>query len=306
MIARFALLIAAILSLVLGCTSDSQPELPPNSDTAAIAERVKGPDGQNFLREITTAAWDDGGRRAAELFAWIPRDATSADEASATRAGQTAHAVASFLADDREVLESAPANSALWQSFAQSLVPYLGAAVGDAAGTRGFDPLDGINSKMSRTTSLFAAMTRDAAANRSFTDGAAALAHEYEVAFAKAAVADPVKPANEDALQGLFRAANLRALVDGGKYLADPDSPRPSPRHAQTELMFQIVSLTARPDNPHINLEFFKDGRLLSPNEIARSDWSIYDAQLSTYLVTYPQISALIDTFGRRYDLVAG
>jgi hypothetical protein len=301
--ARFALVIVAVFGL-LGCTSQHRPELPPSSDTAAIADRITGPDGQAFLREITTAAWDHDGREAAELFAWIPGDATSANQASASRAGTTAHAIASFLADNRQALIGAPANSALWQAFSQSLVPYLYAMVGDSAGTRGFEPLDDVDSAMKRTTSLFATMTKDPAANRSFTEAAAASAGKNEAAFAKAAVADPVKPA-EHAVQALFQAARLRALVDAGKYLADPKSPRPSPEHAQTEVMYQIASLTARPDDPHINSEFFKDGHLLSPNEIAPSDWSIYDAQLTVYLVAYPETGEMVRAFGQAYDRIA-
>jgi hypothetical protein len=177
--------------------------------------------------------------------------------------------------------------------------------VGDSAGTLGFEQLDKINSDLSHTASLFAAMTKDAQANHAFTDAAAALAHTLESAFAKSAVADPVRPATDDAVDGLMRAAYLRALVDAGRYLADPKSPRPTPRLAQTELMYQIVSLTARPTDPHINSEFFKDGRLMSPTEIAKTDWSIYDNQLATYLVAYPPISAMVDEYGRRYDLVA-
>jgi hypothetical protein len=306
MTTRVAFCFAAILGFVLSCTSDHPPELPSNTDTAAIAERVNGSDGQAFLRSISTAAWKDDGRQAAELFAWVPRDATSSDPASATRAGQSAHAIASFLSDNRETVKTAPANSALWQAFSHSLVPYLGAMVGDPRGTRAFEPLDAIDSPLKRTVSLFATMTKDAGANRGFTDAADALAHEYEAAFAKVGVADPANPASDDALRKLLRAAYLRALVDAGRYLADPDSPRPTPTHAQLELTYQIVSLTARPDDPHINPEFFREGHLLAPTEIAQSDLSIYNSQLSTYLVTYPKLRELVREFGRRYDLVAG
>ncbi len=138
------LLMAALFALIVGCDLQRpSPSCPPSTDTAAIADRVTGPDGQAFLRDITTASWDDDGHRAAELFAWVPRDAQSTDRAAATRAGQTAHAIASFLADEREKIAGAPANPALWQAFAQSLVPYLGAMVGDESGVVGFEPLDG-------------------------------------------------------------------------------------------------------------------------------------------------------------------
>jgi hypothetical protein len=302
---RLIAVAAAVCALVVGCTSHNEPELPPSADTVVVADRVTGPDGRAFLREITTAAWDDGGQRAAAIFAWIPRDATSADPISATQAGQTAHAIASFLADDRDAVRNAPANSALWQSFSQSLIPYLGAATGDAASTSGFEPLDDVDSKMNRTTSLFAAMTEDAEANRTFTTAAAELAQRNENAFAEAVVAQPERLSGGGALEGLLQAARLRALIDAGRYLADPDSPRPNPRRAQTEVMYQVAALTARPDDPHINNEFFKDGRLLPPAEIPDSDWSIYDAQLSTYLVAFPHTRPAIEEFVHKYDVIA-
>jgi hypothetical protein len=300
---RFALVITAILALVLGCTSDDEPELP-STDAPAVADRITGSDGQAFLREITTARWDDDGRGAAALFAWIPRDAPSTDQASADRAGKTAHAIASFLADNRASFATAPSNPALWQAFAQSLVPYVGAMVGDESGVVGFEPLDGSRSPMQHTVAVFAAMTKNADADRIVTDGATARVHTYETAFAKAALAEPLSADRDAAQRALLLAARLRSLIDAGAYLANPDSPRPSPRHAQTEVAYQVVSLTARPDDPYIDERFFRDGRLLSPSEIPEEDWSIYDAQLSAFLTTSPQVLNAIDQFGHAYDVI--
>jgi hypothetical protein len=297
--------VMTVLLALVGCTSDTEPELPSSTDTSAIADRVTGSDGQAFLRDITTASWNDDGRRAAELFAWIPRDAQSTDRTAATRAGKTAHAIASFLADEREKIAGAPANPALWQAFAQSLIPYLGAVVGDNNGVVGFEPLDGPNSQMRHTTSMFAAMAKHTEANRTLTEAAAARAHTYEAAFAKAAVADPMSADRGAAQRDLLQAARLRSVVATAAHLADPKAVRFTPERAQTEVAYQVVSLTARPGDRHIDDKFFSGGRLLSPGEIADEDWSIYDSQLTVYLATSPRINEAINQFGDAYNVIA-
>jgi hypothetical protein len=299
------LLLAALFALIVGCDSQTKPELPPSTDTAAIADRVTGPDGQAFLRDITTASWDDDGHRAAELFAWVPRDAQSTDRAAATRAGQTAHAIASFLADEREKIAGAPANPALWQAFAQSLVPYLGAMVGDDSGVVGFEALDGPGSQMRHTTSMFATMAKNADANRTVTEAASARAHTYEAAWAKAALAEPFLADRDVAQRDFLLAARLRSLVATASKLVDPQSEQFTVGRAQTELAYQVVSLTARPDTPYIGKRFFSGGRLLSPSEIADEDWSLYDTQLTVYLATSGRINDAIQQFGDAYNVIA-
>ncbi|ODQ88336.1 hypothetical protein BHQ18_19520 [Mycolicibacterium flavescens] len=264
-----------------------------------------GAEGQAFLSDLLAASWDDDGRRAGELFAWIPRDAQSDDPAAATRAGETAHAIASFLADERDTIAETPANSDLWRSFADSLIPYLGALVGDDRRISGFASLDGLNSQMRRAASLFAAMTKDSEANRAWVDAADAKALEYEQAFAKAAVADPLQADSGDAQRDLLRAARLRSLVATGDRLANPDAPRPVPTYAETAVMYQVASLTARDDDPQINEKFFRDGRLLPIDEIPEEDRSIYRAQLRVYLVPWPQIGAAIERYARTYSTIA-
>ncbi|MGV0815421.1 hypothetical protein ABQF34_26010 [Mycolicibacterium boenickei] len=295
----------ALLLTLVGCTSDAEPALPSSTDATAIADRLTGPDGQAFLWDITSASWDDDGRRAAELFAWIPRDAQSSDRTNAAQAGQAAHAIASFLADEQEKIAGAPANPELWHAFARSLVPYLGAMVGDTSAATDFDALDGPGSQMRRTGSLFAALTKNSDANRIFTDAASARAHTYESAFAKAAVADPLLADRGSAQKDLLRAARLRSLVAAGNHLANPNSEKPTPAHAQTELAYQVVSLTARPGDRHINDEFFSGGRLMPPDQIADAEWSIYDSQLTVYLAPWPRINEAIRQFSSAYDVIA-
>ncbi|MDH6196409.1 hypothetical protein M2272_003052 [Mycobacterium frederiksbergense] len=61
--------------LVVGCTSQDEPELPSSTNVVANAEKVTGSDGQAFLRDITTTSCQGDGREPADLFAWIPHDA---------------------------------------------------------------------------------------------------------------------------------------------------------------------------------------------------------------------------------------
>ncbi|GAT05108.1 uncharacterized protein RMCFA_5219 [Mycolicibacterium fortuitum subsp. acetamidolyticum] len=88
------------------------------TDPTTISERVNRACGPEFLRDVTSAAWPDDGRRAANLFAWIPRDAHSTDRTAATRAGQTAHTIDSFLAYHSVEPANTSDNPAVWQAFA--------------------------------------------------------------------------------------------------------------------------------------------------------------------------------------------
>ncbi|WKG03019.1 hypothetical protein [Mycolicibacterium sp. HK-90] len=273
-----------------------------STDVATIANQLTGSDGPAFLRDITSTAWDDGGRHAGELFAWIPRDAQSSDPVTATRAGESAHVIASFIADLEGAAADVPANPGLWQAFAHSMAPYTGAMVGDPV--KGFHPLDGTDSQMRRTTAVFAAMARHNDVNRVFADAASRRAHSYEAAFAKAAVAEPLSADRGTAQQILLQAARLRSLVAAGAHLANPGSEGFTPAHAQTEVAYQVASLTARSDDPHIDEKFFRSGRLLSPGQIADTDWSIYDSQLTVYLTPWPRINHAIEQFGRAYDTI--
>lgn len=293
--------------MTVACAT-APPDLGSDTAPKATHDRLTGDNGVAFLEEVVRHQWEDDGRQAAELLAWIPRDAGSSDRAVATRAGETAHAVASFLADLRESLTDAPANNALWQAFANTLIPYLGALVGDETGVTGFKPLDGPKSPeslMRRTSSLFAAFVKHAEANTALTDAAKERAARYEEAFAKIAVAEPMMADRAEAWQELQRAAQLRGAAAAGPYLVDPESERPIPTLAQTWVAYRVASLTARPGDEHINDEFFAGPRLMSPDEIPESDWSIYDVQLTVYLAPWPRVLDAIRQFGRTYSRIA-
>jgi hypothetical protein len=296
--------LAAAASLIASGCGHGEPDLPPTSDALAVEERVTGSDGQNFLREITTAAWDDDGRRAAELFAWVPHDARSTDHSAASRAGRTSHAVATFLSDNREALKSAPPNPALWQSFSRSLVPYLGAMVGDDGDIVDFAPLDGANTPMSHTVSLFAAITKDADANRIFSEAAAARAQMYATAFANAAVAQPLMADKGVAQEAVLRTARLRAVAAAANHLADPQTETPISARPMTDLAYEVASQTVHPGNPHVNPEFFRDGHLLPPEEISGNDLSVYDSQLAVALADVGYVNDALAQFSRAYSKI--
>jgi hypothetical protein len=297
---------ATLLALVVGCTTSAEPKFPQDTSPAAIADLVRGPDGQAFLREITTYSWEDGGRRAGDLFAWIPRDAKSIHQADATRAGETAHVIASFLADERTMIAGAPPNPALLQAFSASLTPYLGAAVGDDSGTSGFLPLDGLGSPMRRTTAMFAAMTHGVDADRQFTGAAGDRAATYERSFAKSAAADPVSADAPEPKRDLLQAARLRSLVATAAYVADPKATKPTVSHAQTQVAYEVAALTIRVGDPTVDPRYFDaGGRLLSPDAIPDQDWSLYDSQLTAYLAPFPPIDRAIRQFGGMYQTIA-
>jgi hypothetical protein len=302
--------IAATLAVLTGClNSPAVPELPSETNPSAVSDAITGSGGAALLSDMTMYPWDDGGRRAGDLLSWIPDDAQSPDRFVAERAGQSALAVATFLADKREALAEAPPNPILWQSFASSLVPYLGALVGDDDGSQGFEPLDAlesIESPMTRTVGLFRAMMKNSEANETFIDAATKRANAYEEAFANAVSKDPRLAGTNDTRQWLIQAARLRGVVAKAESANTPDSGRPTPAHAQTQVAFDVAVLTARPGDPTIDPKFFgPDGWLIAPDELEELDWSIYDAQLTVYLSVFPPINDAIRSYGRIFhDIV--
>jgi hypothetical protein len=229
----------------------------------------------------------------------------STDRNTALQAGKTAHAIASFLADERRTVVDSPSNPALWKAYADSLIPYLGATVGDNTGVAGFAPLDGLDSSMPRTSSLFASMTKDDDANRRFAGSATTRADGYEEAFATEVVADPPTARSPRPQSNLSAAARLHALVASGAHQAHPETSRPTALRAQTRLAYTVARLKARAGDPTIDPKFFDDsGRLIPPDHIDDSDWSIYDSQLSVFLAPWPPITDAIRQFGRTFDRI--
>jgi len=302
----FAVISFALL-LSTAC-APSAPELPSDTSPAAIAERITGSGGSAFLSEITTYNWPDHGRRAGELLAWIPRDSGSLDQATAARAGTTAHALAVFLADHyAEVKDSGKTNPALIQSYAGALVPYLGAVVGDQKGVSSFEPLDGLDTDMPRSATVFAAIGSDPSANSTFTEAANQRGLALEREFADAVAADPSSASSAAQHERLARAARLLGLVAAGTRLAGTAPPDSSSSHAETAVAYAVASRMVQGRDPHFSAEYFTpQGVLKAPNQIDAAQWSLYDTQLSNYLATYPAISKAIDRFASRYRSIAG
>jgi hypothetical protein len=284
---------AAILTVV-GCTPTAEPpQMPAGRDSEAVYAAVQAPDRPAFLEEIATYPWEDGGRSAAEYFAWVAQDAQSSDQAAASRAGRTARDIASFIVDERDRLADAPANPFLWQAFSDGLIPYLGALVGDETHVRGFDALDGLDSPMRTTAALFASMSERSV-------------QSFASAFAAAVATDALAAATNENQRVLSQAARLRSLIDTGLHIAEPESSRPMASHAQTQLTYEIASLSAKPGNRTIDRRFFgPSGQLLSPGRIPDDAWSVYDAQLRAYLAAFPPVSDAIRQFGRVYQRIA-
>ena len=175
--ARLILTVIAVL-FIGGCAA-SPPPLP--ADPAAVRAALSTPD---FLPGITTAQWPDGGRSAADALSWIATDATSENDEKATAAGQSAHAVASYLAQQQLELAHIPTgpfnlrkkslgalNPQLTQGFAHILEPFQPNLVGDATRTRGFDPLDATANDHAAARRVFAVLDTDTAAGTAFFAG---------------------------------------------------------------------------------------------------------------------------------------
>jgi hypothetical protein len=302
-----AVVIPLALAFSAAC-APSAPTLPTDTSPPAIAMKMAGSGGPAFLSDITHYEWSDDGARAGELLSWIPRDAGSSDPIVAARAGKTAHVVGGFLADQYMNVKGAGAkNPALIQSYAATLIPYLGAMVGDPMGTSDFEPLDGLDTEMPRTASVFAVMASDPKANSMFTEAADNRAAAYEREFADVAAANPSSadsPAQQD---NLARAARLLGLNAAGARLAGKESQNSTTSHAKTNLAYVVVSRMLRGQDPHFSLEYFTpNGSLKSPDQVGSAQWSLYDAQLFNYLATYPAITDAIYNFGRTYGSIAG
>jgi hypothetical protein len=148
---RNSLVFCLALLFSAACAS-SDPALPAKDDPIAVHDALVGPQGQDFLSKITTHDWPDDGARAGEAFAWIAREAMSADPAVSTRAGEAAHALASFLSGNSSQLldistgwfglghtTAGDLNPKLVQAYAAALVPYQGALACYSGDVRGFE-----------------------------------------------------------------------------------------------------------------------------------------------------------------------
>jgi hypothetical protein len=177
---RLAIVIAATFTAA-GCAM-STPALPPSDTPLAVHDFVTGENGRADLEQISSYAWEDHGSAAAVYFTWIPRDSTAPDVPTATIAGESAYALAAFLADEQDQLASighgflqlshssvGALNPNLVAAYASALVPFQGAMVGSDAGVEGFAPVKGVDvDDYSGVIGIFAAIASDPTSGEKF------------------------------------------------------------------------------------------------------------------------------------------
>ncbi|SRX94552.1 hypothetical protein MSP7336_02809 [Mycobacterium shimoidei] len=206
-------------------------------DTIVDHDVLTGPNGQTLLQNMSTHDWADNGAAASTLTNWIHDAAGSSNDAVATRAGETAHALASYLGSDAGKgllnIETNPfththttvgqLNPDLLRGYSNALIPYQDAMVGDYHGTKGFTALDGFeHGELPKTRQLFAIMDSDwdpknpntaaNAFNQAAYEHALRYEHEFGVAASEGDVNDPSSPHRLD----MARAGALAGLVEAG------------------------------------------------------------------------------------------
>jgi hypothetical protein len=178
---RRVAIVIAVCFTAAGCAT-STPALPSSDTPAAVHGFVTGENGRADLEKVSSYAWDDHGSAAAAYFSWIPRDSNAPDVPTATIAGESAHAVAAFLADEQDQLASighgfphlrhssvGALNPSQVAAYAAALVPFQGAMVGSDVGVRGFAPVKGVDvDDYSGVIGIFAAIASDPASGEKF------------------------------------------------------------------------------------------------------------------------------------------
>jgi hypothetical protein len=206
-------------------------------DTIVDHDILTGPNGQTLLHDMSVHEWADKGAGASTLTSWIHDAAGSTNDAVATRAGETAQVLANYIADhganELTNIETDPVthahatigkvNPELLRGYADALIPYQDAMVGDYQGIKGFTALDDFHhGDLPRTRELFAVMDSDwdpknsntaaNAFNQAAYEHAVLYEHEYGVA---ANNGDPNDPGNPHRLD-MARAGALAGLVEAG------------------------------------------------------------------------------------------
>ncbi|MEV0671231.1 cell division protein ZapB [Mycobacterium sp. NPDC050441] len=301
-------LLAIMLTAVFGAgCSPNTPTLPSDTSPAAVAALLAGTGGTEFLDRITSYDWPDEGRKPSELFDWISSAAKSPDQTTSGQAGVAAHALAGFLADQSGKLRVAAAeNPELLTAYAEALVPYQGAMVGDPRGTSRFEPLDKLDSILQRTASVFAVM-QNAPAQEKFVSEAKARAEIYQTQFAEFAAANPTLPDDHPEWNYAQWSARLLGLLARSEPIATPSDRTSIPGAATSELRFAIVSRMIHGHDPRISAEYFdKDGGLISPTSLKGGPLSLYNAQLINYLSAYRELASAVTKYEATLRAIAG
>lgn len=309
---------AAVLALtgVLGIAlvaCGRAPDLP--ADNTATYQMLTGANGQEFLRQLSSHDWDDGGRAAAERLSWIPRDTESTDESTAQRAGQAAHAIATFLADNKDELLRLSAgwfglqhqsvgelNPELVRGYGSALAPFQGALVGDVKSVPGFTFI-GNGVDVSSTRNVFAVIDTNTQAGKEFNDSAYQRVKDYLRTYAEA-VAD----GKREGLVSLQHAAELAGVVDGGQRESGNSAiDTETPQHWINWANYEVAAaIGARPGDPDIPNEFFtSDGHLRSPDDVSKNDLPRFATALNNFSASHG-LPGLGSDLRRFYEDAAG
>lgn len=289
---------AAALSLILPSCTPAEPVLPDSSDPYQLRDRVASAAGQQFLKEVTIFRWRDRGAKVAHLFSWVPEWSAAETPTKRRAAADTAYAIANFLANTAPTLLNldnagnghvtvGDINPAIVESYADAVIPFLGAMVGDSENSTGFQPLDQLDSSMPRT---FAMLTVLESVDSSSADLGAAilkLTDQYRAALANS-LADNSAPNNVSARA--IRLAQLFGLAFSSGLKA-PDS-RPyvfNPEVARTEIDYTLARATIAGPNDDIDRRYFgTDGKLLAPEYVRQHSgeaaWAEYSGMLGRYV----------------------
>lgn len=300
------------LSAALSACSRA-PNLP--ADNAATYQTLTGSDGQEFLRTISSHDWEEGGEAAAALFSWIERDAHSADDAAAERAGEAAHAIATFLIENEEHLLRLPAgsfglqrrpvgelNPELVRGYAMALTPFQRALVGDTGGVRGFTTIED-GGDFSSARKVFAVIDTNTQAGNDFNDAAYQRARDYLQTYAEA-----VASGRSDGLVELRSAAELAGVIAGGqRESGNPAIRTPTAQNGINWAGFEVAAaLGTRPGGSDIEDRFFTpEGDLKSPEQVSANDLETYSTALQNFAFHHG-LPGLGSDFRNWYDAGAG
>jgi hypothetical protein len=307
---RTAVVVIVALIGILGACGHSSPKLPSDTRPESVHDLITGPDGDQFLHDISTYKWGGDSRCVTDLFTWIPRDATSANEQQKTSAGETAHAIATFLADNSDGERSSQAsigavNPELTQMYADVVIPYLSAMVGESAGTAGFRPLDGLQGAMPRTAAVFGVLITDSTASSHLADAIGTVADNFEQRFADLAAADPTLSAARNSAD-LVHAARLLGLASS-MGLSRTDGATFQPGDVVADLQFRLAARMTKGPNVDLPQQYFKsDGSLMSPQEVRAMSgefgWEDYTSKMSAYRAKYPVLTNAVNEFQREFS----
>lgn len=291
------LAITSAAVLVAACSTATTPALTDPSDPAAVAAKLTSKDANEFLLGLSTYDWPDDGAHAAEEFTWIPDAAASADDQIAQQAGESARAIAGFLADkDNQLLDIRSGlfgrnhtnvgqlNPALVRSFGEALIPYQGALVCDDSKARGFDSLEPCNNAMPAAQSVFEVVSTNTEAAGAFSVAAHEQVQQYIQKFADTELSSPeLYPA----AQGLTYSGSLLGLlaVTANKH---EGAPAIDINKEATEARYTIAkAILAREPGPSLPEKFFLNGVLMAPAQVRQNLGDSAYGEYTTGLISF-------------------